>query len=126
MPPEDIIDYFEDDLCSFLEDDLTNQFVGYVLGGIRDALEKQPWFEGEISVDRDEVLIDQNIWDEAERMIQNALCDALPEREYDAYTARRMEASDNLRMERSLFRERFSEEEKEEAQIRALFADGSA
>lgn len=92
--------YFEYELSSFLEDDLTDQFVEYVIRNIKDVLEEQPWFEGKTSIDREVVLIDQNLWDKAEIMIDNAMCDFLPEETYNAYTAQRRESSENLRLER--------------------------
>lgn len=100
MPEEDVIYYFEYELSSFLEDDLTDQFVEYVIRNIKDVLEEQPWFEGKTSIDREVVLIDQNLWDKAEIMIDNAMCDFLPEETYNAYTAQRRESSENLRLER--------------------------
>ncbi|QNM05920.1 nSTAND3 domain-containing NTPase [Qiania dongpingensis] len=124
MPIEDVIDYFEYELSSFLEDDLTDQFVECVIRSIQDVLEAQPWFDGKISIDRDIVLIDQDIWGRAEIMIDNAMYDCLPRETYDTYTAQRREASDNLRLERSSMEYwNNTEKENQDLQICSLFTE---
>ena len=55
MPVDEVIDYFEYELSTFLEDELTDQYVEYVIRNIQDVLEAQPWFEGKTSIDRDAV-----------------------------------------------------------------------
>ncbi|MCD2492663.1 ATP-binding protein [Lacrimispora sp. NSJ-141] len=124
MPIEDVIDHFEYNLSAFLEDDLTDQFVEFVIRSIQDVLEAQPWFDGKISIDRDIVLIDQNIWDKTEIIIDNAMYDHLPREAYDIYTAQRRESSDNLRLERSSLEYwNHTEREDQDLQIRSLFTE---
>lgn len=124
MPEEDVIDYFEFDLSAFLEDDLTDQFVEHVIRNIRDVLEDQPWFDGNISIDRDAVLIDQNPWDKAKIMIDNAMYDFLPEETYEAYTAQRRESTENWYLDRvNMEYWNHIEEEREKSRIRSLFEE---
>lgn len=124
MPVEDVLDYFEFELSTFIEDDLTEQYVEYVRESILEALYEQPWFEGTIDLDQDTILIDQNIWKNAEVMLDNAMYDYLPEDVYEAYTSQRRESINNMHFERRILElQSHPEAEQQEEKIRSLFED---
>ncbi len=123
MPVDEIIDYCEYELSTFLEDDLTNQFVEYVVCSIQETLETQPWFEGKTGVDQDVVLIDQNIWRKAEIMIDNTMYDLLPEEVYEEYTAQQRESRYNHFLERDSMEDRNNDREKLKVRICSLFEE---
>lgn len=124
MHPDDIIDYLENEVASFLENDLTEQFIAYVMCAVREVLEGQPWFSGKTSLTEDAVLIDQNIWGEVEIMIDNAMCEVLSEADYDSYTARRREQRHSFYLDNTLNSDRYESNSKQyNAQIRAIFEE---
>lgn len=104
MHPDDIIDYCEIEISSFLEDDICRQYEDYALSELRWQAEDPEWVTESqlenLELDRDYLWIDQAIYKHVEQMVDTAISDLVPEHVYDEYAGGNRERRYDMRMDR--------------------------